>query len=46
MHKINNLYSLFRPRTLLLILGMGVAFIVVVLLLVLPDIHKVTEKAR
>jgi hypothetical protein len=55
MHKINNLYfgwlhrrfpSLFRPRTLLLILGMCVAFIVVALLLTLPDIHKLTEKAR
>jgi hypothetical protein len=55
IQKINNLYFgwldrrfpwLLRPRAILLILGMCFAFVVVVLLLILPDIHKLTEKAR
>jgi hypothetical protein len=52
MHKINNLYfgwlhrrfpSLFRPRTLLFIVGMCFASILVLVLLILPDILKRTH---
>jgi hypothetical protein len=55
MHKINNLYfgwlhrrspSLFRPRALLIILGICVAVVVVLTMLILPDIHKLTGKAH
>ena len=55
IHKVNNRYFgwlhrrfpwLFRPKILLLIFAMCFAYVLVVLLLSLPELLKLTEKAR